>query len=150
LGLNGRPLVIGLRNNSLTGSQAFLNMPLRPGDVIVVPHGGQVAVTGWVYNPGSFKVTSGLSVLSAIGAAGGPVFAANQHDVRLFRTAADGVTESLHVDLDQIRAGKQPDIAVQGNDVIDVGYSSAKIVPYIFYTLFNDKVGGVGVALPVP
>jgi protein involved in polysaccharide export with SLBB domain len=150
LGSNGNPIVVSLRSNSVIGSERYLNMPLRPGDLVVVPSGGSVAVTGWVNSPGSFKVAPGESVLSTIGAAGGLLFAANEDKVTLFRTAADGTTQSIPVNLDKIRSGQEPDIPVQGNDVIEVSYSKAKIVPYIFYQLFNSKVGGVGIAAPIP
>jgi protein involved in polysaccharide export with SLBB domain len=146
--LNGRPLVMALRSDSSAGSARFLNMPLRPGDVLFVPTAGQVAVVGWVYNPGSFKITSGFSALSAIGAAGGPLFAADQGDVHLLRTKNSGATESISINLDKIKRGEEPDIPVQGNDVIEVSYSKAKIVPYIFYSIVNSKVGGMYVPIP--
>ena len=145
-GSNGNPVVIAMRSNSMTGSNRFLNLPLRPGDVVVVPSGGQVAVIGWVYTPGSFKVTSGLSALSAIGAAGGPTFAANEHDVHLLRNEKDGTTRSISLDLAKVRSGEEADITVQGNDVIEVPYSNSKIVPYIVYNILQSKVGGVGYA----
>ncbi len=145
-GSNGSPLMIPLRRNSASDASRFLNMPLRPGDVVYVPAGGQVSVVGWVYNPGAFQVTAGLNVLAAIGAAGGPVFAADEHDIRLRRTTTDGQTESILFDLEKIRKGEQPNIPVQGNDVIEVTYSNSKIVPYFFYSLMNSKVGGIGFA----
>ena len=134
--------MIAMRSNSMTGSNRFLNLPLRPGDVVVIPSGGQVAVIGWVYTPGSFKVTSGLSALSAIGAAGGPTFAANEHDVHLLRNEKDGTTRSISLDLAKVRSGEEADITVQGNDVIEVPYSNSKIVPYIVYNILQSKVGG--------
>jgi protein involved in polysaccharide export with SLBB domain len=69
---SAHPLSISLKSTSLTGSGRYLNLPVRPGDVIVVPGGGQVMVVGWVQNPGHFDVGSGLTVLGEIGEAGGP------------------------------------------------------------------------------
>jgi polysaccharide export outer membrane protein len=149
LGLNGQPVVMALRSNSMAGSARYLNLPLRPGDVVVVPSGGNVAVIGWVVKPGSFKATLGLSLMSAIGTAGGPMWAADQNDVHLFRTAKDGSIEVLRFDLDKIRRRQQADIPVQGNDVIEMSYSSARVVPYVFYKILDTKVGGVGFAVPV-
>jgi polysaccharide export outer membrane protein len=145
VGKNGRPVIIALRSNLLTGSERYLNMPVRPGDILVVPSGGEVAVIGWVYNPGHFKVSSGLSAMSAIGAAGGPLYAADQTDVHLFRLAKNGATESMNLNLESIKRGEQPDPPVQGNDVIEVSYSNARIVPYIFYNILLNKV-----TAPVP
>lgn len=145
LGSNGSPLVISMRNNPQSDSARYLNMPLRPGDVVVVPSGGDVAVVGWVYNPGHFKITSGLTALSAIGAAGGLLYAADQHDVQLLRAGKDGTTESIPLDVDKIKAGQAPNPLVQGNDVIEAPYSKVKILPYTLYQIMNTKVG---VALP--
>ena len=147
-GLNGRPLVMALRSDSSSGSARFLNMPMRPGDVLVIPDAGQVAVIGWVYNPGSFKITTGFSALSAIGAAGGPLYAADETGVRILRIKNSGATESIPLNLEKIKRGEEPDVPVQGNDVIEVGYSKAKIGPYILYSILNNKVGA-GVGIPV-
>jgi protein involved in polysaccharide export with SLBB domain len=144
-GLNGSPVVMSLHSGAPNGSARFLNMPLRPGDVLVVPAAGRVAVLGWVNNPGSFRITSGFSVLSAVGAAGGPMFAADQTNIRLIRTTSAGTTETIPLNLEKIRRGEAPDVPVQGNDVIEVGYSAARIIPYTFYSIFNSKVW-----LPLP
>lgn len=151
LAASGRQaLVIGLQTTSLTGAGRYLHMPVRPGDVILVPGGGDVMVIGWVANPGHFKVGSGLTVLGAIGAAGGPMFAANTSNVRLIRTGLNGQKEVMTIDVSRIMTGNAPDIPVKANDVIDVPYSNAKIGPYVFYSILS-KVGyGIGLGGTIP
>jgi len=146
---NSHPLMIGLKSTALTGGGTYLNMPVRPGDVIVVPGGGEVMVVGWVQNPGHFLVGSGLTVLGAIGAAGGPMFAANRSDVHLIRTRRDGSKLVLRIDLDKIKEGQEADFPVRGNDVIDVPYSTVKVGPYVFYQILS-KMSIGGPAVPVP
>ena len=146
---NSHPLMIGLKSTALTGGGTYLNMPVRPGDVIVVPGGGDVMVVGWVQNPGHFQVGSGLTVLGAIGAAGGPMFAADGADVHLIRTRRDGSKLVLKVDLDKIKDGQEADFPVRGNDVIDVPYSTVKVGPYVFYQMLSRMAIG-GPALPTP
>jgi polysaccharide export outer membrane protein len=146
---NAHPLVIGLKSTALTGGGTYLNMPVRPGDVIVVPGGGDVMVIGWVQNPGHFTVGSGLTVLGAIGAAGGPMFAANRSDVHLIRTRRDGSKLVLKIDLDKIKDGQEADFPVRGNDVIDVPYSSVKVGPYVFYQMLSKMAIG-GPSIPTP
>jgi polysaccharide export outer membrane protein len=146
---NAHPLIIGLKSTALTGGGTYLNMPVRPGDVIVVPGGGDVMVVGWVQNPGHFQVGSGLTVLGAIGAAGGPMFAANRSDVHLIRTRRDGSKLVLKIDLDKIKDGQEADFPVRGNDVIDVPYSSVKVGPYVFYQILS-KMSVGGPAIPTP
>jgi protein involved in polysaccharide export with SLBB domain len=146
---NSHPLVIGLKSTALTGGGTYLNMPVRPGDVIVVPGGGDVMVVGWVQNPGHFQVGSGLTVLGAIGAAGGPMFAANTSQVHLIRTRRDGSKLVLRIDLEKIKNGAEADLPVRGNDVIDVPYSTVKVGPYVFYQILS-KMSVGGPALPTP
>ncbi len=146
---NSHPLMIGLKSTALTGGGTYLNMPVRPGDVIIVPGGGDVMVVGWVQNPGHFQVGSGLTVLGAIGAAGGPMFAANRSDVHLVRTRRDGSKLVLKIDLDKIQNGQEADFPVRGNDVIDVPYSTVKVGPYVFYQMLSKMAVG-GPAIPTP
>lgn len=138
---------IPLRSDSLTGGERYLSLPVRPGDVLVVPGGGQVMVVGWVQSPGHFSVGSGLTVLGAIGAAGGPMYAANRRAVALIRNTQDGSKETILLDVDKISRGEAPDVAVKANDVIDVPYSGLRIGPYIFYSILT-RVGVSGPTIP--
>ena len=133
---NGPAVVIPLKS-SMRGSARYVNMPANPGDIIVVPGGGNVMVTGWVYKPGYFQVGSGLTVLGAVGSAGGAMFAANTTDATLIRSDGSGNKVSIPVNLDKISKGEDPDIPVRANDVIDVPYSDVKIGPYVFYNILT-------------
>ena len=110
---------------------------MRPGDVLVVPGGGNVMVIGWVQTPGYFQVGSGLTVLGAIGAAGGPMYAANTKDIELIRSNRDGTKDTIPINLDKIATGEANDLPVKANDVIDVPYSSVRIGPYVFYSILS-------------
>ncbi len=134
---NAHPLSIKIKSTSLTGAGKYINLPMRPGDVIVVPGGGNVMVVGWVQTPGYFQVGSGLTVLGAIGAAGGPMYAANTKDITLIRSNKDGSKDTIPIDLDQISKGSAADLPVKANDVVDVPYSNARIGPYVFYSILS-------------
>ncbi|MGH7934201.1 MAG: polysaccharide biosynthesis/export family protein [Candidatus Binataceae bacterium] len=144
---NARPVTISLKSTSLTGAGRFMNLPVRPGDVIVVPGGGNVMVVGWVQHPGYFQVGSGLTVLGAIGAAGGPMYAANTKDVTLIRSEPNGKKLTVAINLEDISDGKEQDLPVKANDVIDVPYSELRIGPYIFYNVIS-RMGVMGPAIP--
>jgi protein involved in polysaccharide export with SLBB domain len=139
---NAHPLSIPIRSTSLTGAGTYINLPMRPGDVIVVPGGGNVMVVGWVQTPGYFQVGSGLTVLGAIGAAGGPMYAANTKDITLIRSNKDGSKDTIAINLDKISKGDEADLPVKANDVIDVPYSNVRIGPYVFYSILSRM--GVG------
>ncbi|HEY6420958.1 MAG TPA: polysaccharide biosynthesis/export family protein [Candidatus Binataceae bacterium] len=143
---NAQPIVISLKSTSLTGGGKYMNMPVKPGDVIVVPGGGDVMVTGWVQYPGHFPVGSGLTVLGAIGAAGGPMYAADTAGIRLIRSKRNGEKIIVPINLAQVETGEEPDIPVHANDVLTVPYSDLKIGPYVFYNVLTR----VGFGLPVP
>lgn len=124
------PLVIDLSNPTMTGC---LNLPARPGDIILVPAAGQVGVYGWVSHPGSFDVTAGMTVLGAVTAAGGAMFSSNAD---LLRTEK-GSRISIPLDLSKIESGKAKDVAVHGGDVVVIKSSAVGAVPYGVYTLFT-------------
>jgi protein involved in polysaccharide export with SLBB domain len=140
-------VTIKLKGESLVGAGKYVNMPMRPGDVLIVPGGGDVMVVGWVHQPGRFQVGSGLTVLGAIGAAGGPMYAAKTKSIVLIRTSMHGGKITIPINMDQIAHGQAVDPPVQANDVIDVPYSGLRIGPYIFYSILT-RVGISGPIIP--
>jgi polysaccharide export outer membrane protein len=133
---NGPAVVIPLKS-AMRGSAKYVNMPANPGDIIVVPGGGNVMVTGWVYKPGYFQVGSGLTVLGAVASAGGAMYAANPSDATLIRSDGSGNKVSIAVNLEKISKGDDPDIPVRANDVIDIPYSDVRIGPYVMYNILT-------------
>jgi polysaccharide export outer membrane protein len=142
------PIVIDLQTLAKGGSQMYLTLPTRPGDVIMVPGAGEVLIEGWVEKPGSYKVTPGLTVLGAVAAAGGSMFAANTGAVTVIRTSKGGEKMLLEANLDKIKHGADADIPLQEGDVIDVASSPTKVVPYGFYRLFS-TVFHIGASAPL-
>jgi len=136
------PVVIDMNNIS---SQNFLNLPARPGDVVIVPPAGQVVVQGWVQNPGAYKITSGMTALGAVGAAGGALFSKS---AEIFRAGNGGERIDLPVDLSNGQNGKNADLPVQAGDVLIVHRSVAGSIPYFFYLIFTKF--GTGMYIPVP
>jgi protein involved in polysaccharide export with SLBB domain len=140
-------VTIKLKGENLAEAGKYVNMPMRPGDVLIVPGGGDVMVVGWVQQPGRFQVGSGLTVLGAIGAAGGPMYAAKTNSIVLIRTGKHGSKITIPINMDQITHGQAVDPPVQANDVIDVPYSGLRIGPYIFYSILT-RVGLSGPIIP--
>ncbi len=129
------PIVIGLKNFNKGGSQTYVFMPARPGDVIMIPGSGEVLIKGWVAKPGAHKITPGLTVLGAVAAAGGSTFPADTSKVKIIRSGKEGEKILLLADLARIERGEEPDIPVQEADVVEVPPRAAKLVVYRLYEL---------------
>jgi len=124
--------------------QACLGIPMRPGDVVVVPVAGEVMVQGWVNNPGAFPITPNMTVLSAVSAAGGATFSWH---AELIRPGAYGSKTITEYSLSKLEDGEQPDALVRSGDVVLVQKSVVGAVPYAIYSIFTRF--GSGLALPV-
>jgi polysaccharide export outer membrane protein len=138
------PIVIDLQYLHRGGQQVYLTLPARPGDVLIVPAIGEVLVEGWVKTPASYKISTGMTLLGAVAAAGGVLYAADTSTVNIIRAGKTGERILLEADLEKIKRGESSDIPVQAGDVIEVSSSSVKIVPYGIYTIFTQilHVGG--------
>lgn len=139
IGASVMPIIIDMAKPSMA---SCLNLPARPGDIILVPAAGQVGVYGWVARPGQFNITPGMTVLGAITGAGGAMFSST---VELLRTS-HGERISTRIDLSRVEKGQEPDFAVQGGDVVLVKSSAVGAIPYGVYTLFNKFGTGMYVA----
>ena len=145
---NVDPIVIKLDSVNRGGNEMYLNMPALPGDIVMVPGGGEVLIQGWVAKPGAYKISSGLTILGAIAAAGGTSFPADSSSVELIRTNRQGQKSTFVANLDAIKSGAQPDLALREGDVIDVVSSSPKLLAYGFYRLFTSFIS-VGASIPI-
>ncbi len=109
----------------VAGGDLTLNLPLVPGDIVMVPFSRRltVYVTGAVENPGpvTFQSSEGITVLQAITAGGGPTQRANLRSVHILRKQPDGGQEKIKVNLKKIQSGKMDDVALQKNDTVVVG-----------------------------
>jgi polysaccharide export outer membrane protein len=133
----GAPLVI-----STAGPERYLEMPVRPGDVLFVPAAGSVSVQGWVDKPGLFPITPGMTALGSIAAAGGALYTSS---ATLVRTGQSGGRREITLNLSQIKSGQEPDVPVRGGDVIIVNRSVVGALPYSLYIV----ISRVGLGLPL-
>jgi polysaccharide export outer membrane protein len=136
------PIEIDLTSNR---NETELAVPVRPGDTIIVPAAGEVMVDGWVRNPGAFRIVPGMTVVSAVAAAGGAMFS---NRAELLRTDTGGTRHATRLDLASVKAGTDPDIPVQEGDVVVVKDSPVGVVPYALFEIFTKF--GTGMYLPVP
>lgn len=129
--------------NVTGGNQSELAIPVRPGDVIMVPARGQVLVQGWVPNPGAYPITPGMTALGAVTAAGGELYSSS---TVVLRAGRNGEKIKLPVDLSSVESGQASDVQVQSGDVVIVERSVVGAVPYALYFMLSKF--GTGMMLP--
>jgi polysaccharide export outer membrane protein len=144
------PILIDIQQLSFGGHQQYLSLQVRPGDVIMIPGGGQILVEGWVEKPGAYPVTPGLTLAGALIAAGGHLYPADISAVKVIRPDRAGNKTVVVADLQRIKSGDAPDVALQSGDIIEVAAHNSKLVPYGIYRFFSTVVNvGVGASVPL-
>lgn len=103
-----------------TGGGIPVEIPMRPGDMVVVPEAGKVMLEGEVEKPGPYDVSRQMTLLGALASAGGITYSADVEEVELIRDVGDTEPLRLIVDLKQIAYGAQSDIRIRSGDVIRV------------------------------
>jgi polysaccharide export outer membrane protein len=112
---------IGVEIDSLYGRDNLeANIALQPGDIVTIGQQQVFYIRGEVNRPGPYAVTNELTLLQAIGVAGGLSQFANRRNVELLRAGADHRAERIIVNLKGIESGKEPDIMLRPNDIIIV------------------------------
>jgi len=114
-----------------------VNFLLEPGDMIYVPRAGSIFVDGGVKKPGSFPLTSPITVTQALAMAGGMGDDANTSKAHIYRLTGKNEREHIEVDLRGIREGKAKDPFLQENDVVFVTTSGFKKFVGGFLRLFG-------------
>jgi len=145
---NVEPIVFNMRDMSADVSEVVFSLPVRPGDVIMIPEAGTVYIQGWVDKPGYYKISQDLTMLSVVAAAGGAKFPADMSAARLIRGESNGGKRVFDVDLQAVARGEQSDVYVANGDVIEVGATATKLVAYTLFYFFT-AVFHVGAGLAI-
>jgi polysaccharide export outer membrane protein len=134
------PLVLDTNEIDEAAKRAFFTLPVREGDVIRIPPGGDFYAMGWLEKPGTYPLRSGLTLRGAIAAAQGLTFPANRDDVRIYSPGPSGETLMRKVNYDQIASLQAPDVFIHDGDVIEVGTSYSKMVPWVGYQMIKTVI----------
>lgn len=128
------PIVVNLGTNPLRSELA--NIPIFPGDTIIVSRIGVVYMIGAFKTPGSIPLTqySPLTLLQATALSGGVAFEGKYNDLRLIRTEGDHRVV-VKLNIDRVMKGKDPDPILQANDIVFLPNSVWK------YSISNGSVG---------
>ncbi len=103
-----------------------LEIPVRGGDMVILPEAGKVHIEGEVEKPGPYETGRDLTLLSALAAAGGITYSAKVDEVELVRDLPGGVKGRLIRDLQAIARGEQKDVRLKGGDLVRVPSDSGR------------------------
>lgn len=119
------PLVVDLGTDPLRSNLA--NIPIFPGDTIVISRIGVVYMAGAFKAPGIIQLNqyAPLTLMEATATSGGLAFQGKYDDVRLIRTVGDHRTV-VKLDIQRILHGKDPDPILQANDIVFLPDSAMK------------------------
>ncbi|HEY1903086.1 MAG TPA: polysaccharide biosynthesis/export family protein [Terracidiphilus sp.] len=115
------------------------DVPLLPGDTVIVSKVGSVFVLGYVKTPAAIPLSNNapITVLRALAMAGGVNYGAALSKARIIRTTAGNQQVEIRLDLRKIMFGKQQDVALDSNDILLVPGNAFKA---------GMAAGGAGVA----
>ena len=131
------PLLVVLNSNPANALKQ--DVPLYPGDRVLVPRIGVVYVVGAVMHQGAVPITpdTPMTALQAVAMSGGTGFQAYTNDARIIRTTGVKRRE-IHVNLARISSGRDPDPILQSDDILMIPTNPIKAAI---------KGGGIGIAL---
>lgn len=119
--------VVHLSNDPAKATAA--NIPIGPGDTILVPRAGIVYVVGDVGKPGGFLIdnTERLSVLQAVALAAGTNRTAALNESKLIRKSVAG-REEIPLPLKKILQNKSADLRLEDGDILFIPASVGKTI----------------------
>lgn len=109
-----------------TGGGIPLDIPVRGGDMIVVPEAGKVMVEGEVEKPGSYDLGQQFTLLSALAAAGGITYGAKFDEVEIVRDLGLEGKLRLVLDLEKMGTGEEKDVRLKNGDIVRVPSHSGR------------------------
>jgi polysaccharide biosynthesis/export protein len=127
-GQSDHPEVVALANmNATENPLEHANVPIYPGDTVVVSKAGMVYVLGEVNKPGAFLMedNTSISVLKATALAGGTTKLASLKGSMILRKSLAGTTQT-RIPLDKIYHGKAQDLQLHAEDIVFVPLSNIR------------------------
>jgi len=104
-----------------------LEVPVRGGDMIVIPEGGKITVEGEVEKAGALDLGRQMTLLNALAAAGGITYGAKIDEVEIVRDIGQPDRKArLVLDLERISRGEDRDVRLRNGDIVRVPSDSGR------------------------
>jgi len=117
--LRGAAIEIPLDQVLGTAGAIPLEVPVRGGDMIILPEAGKLMVEGEVQRIGSVDLTRRMTLLSALASSGGITYGAKVDEVEVIREI-DGRKVHLVLDLTKLATGEEKDVLLRNGDIVRV------------------------------
>lgn len=101
----------------------------------------RITIDGAVSKPGIYPLVGQMTLLRVLALAGGFGQIANAQEVKVFRQGEKGVRQVATFDVERIRAGKDEDPPIRGDDLIVVQRDSARAL--LKDSIFRDVVDSI-------
>ncbi len=124
-GSDSRAIELPLTDVLAMNGDIPLSIPVRAGDMIIIPDAGQVMVEGEVEKRGAYDIATRTTLLGALAAAGGITYSAKVDEVEVIRNKGQGRTR-LVVNLEEILSGIESDVPLRNGDIIRVPSHSGR------------------------
>lgn len=133
-------------------SKPPLHVPLRPGDAIYIPTSALVQVYGEANNRGSFSVVSyggsgqsaaGIkpTLMSVVAAADGLTYAADIHNIEIYRELEFGRKVVLNVDFEELTLRGTQDVRLRDGDIVWIPSQSGRFTEQHSINAINSLLG---------
>jgi polysaccharide export outer membrane protein len=123
-----------------------LEIPVRGGDMIIIPEAGKATVDGEVEKRGSYELGRQMTLLGALAAAGGITYGAKVDEVEVVRDVGAKGKARLVLDLERIARGEDTDVRLRNGDLVRVPSDTGKRMKQDTYEaitrILNFGVGG--------
>ncbi len=103
-----------------------LEIPVRGGDMIIVPEAGKVLVEGEVQKGGTYDLGQQMTLLGALAAAGGITYGAKVDEIEVVREVGFERKARLLMDLAKIATGEDKDVRLRNGDIVRVPSDSGR------------------------
>lgn len=115
------------------------------GDLVIIDSraNDSIYVYGLVNSPGAIPIgrAAMLSVMQAIGAAGGTRHEFEPREATLMRRRGDGSLARVKINLDRIKQGTDPDLALAAGDVLVLPHNTATRIEEYIAKAFQPRIG---------
>jgi protein involved in polysaccharide export with SLBB domain len=118
-----------------------LSVPLRAGDVILIPLAGEVFINGWVEHPGNYPLQTRMTLTDALARAGGLHFGASRGDMTLVRVGAGGKPTVRSVSYSEALSNTSLDPYLQAGDRIEVAANPVRAAGWGLYWAMRSVIG---------